>query len=642
MEKLDRDERLRFYLLGPPKITHHGKTLSIPRRQVRILLYLLASQNQPIPFQTLHYLFWSQQPETVCRRNLSHLFTHIRSALPQNDVLIQSSVSMGLEPDKIWSDVIEFVKLASKTCHLENLPDFTLAHQLYRGSFLDGKFMSKSPELDKYIEQKRFNLEHIYLKNLSNLISLNKNVKNYPDAIEYAQAFLLIDNYNEDILRELLILHNLMGNHGKFVQYYNRFSKQLEEDLGIKPSSKTRNLFQQISTSFSEPQITPDSADGRTDKPNLAASKYFATYVQSLENTLKSKKGSGGMAMIVGEIGMGKRDLISNYLSQYTFDQAIFRIACTPATRKIRYYPFRELAKKMISSENQGLHNPQLFSPHLSDIAAQLSKPVPIQSSVTDNHIEVVLERDFTLIRELFEELARLPVTIEIFVENIEWSDADSLEMFNYLSEKNFTQNIRFIFSFCCNKEGKIKIFEQQVELSKAHLGTVHMENLACEDVKNMLEEFFGSFNEAGRVAKQLFQLTGGNPFYISEILMWMRLNKYTGEQLASIRTFEIPNPITQKILVRFERLSIDEKKILQYAAVKDSPFRLDEITEQVKLTMPQTVETVDDLICRNLLGHDGDEYFIRYEIVHKTILSNMNSARRKIYENLLRKPIAG
>jgi len=296
----------------------------------------------------------------------------------------------------------------------------------------------------------------------------------------------------------------------------------------------------------------------------------------------------------------------------------------------------------MISSDNQGLHNPQLFSPPLIDIAAQLSKPVPIQSSVTDNHIEVFLERDFTLIRELFEELARPPVAIEIFVENIEWCDEDSLEMFIFLSEKLLSQNIRFIFSFCCKKEDKIKIFQQHVELSEAHLGTIHMENLSCEDIKNMLEEFFGSFNEAGKVAKQLFQLTGGNPFYISEILMWMRSNKYAVKQLASIKTFDIPNPITQKILARFERLSIEEKKILQYAAVKESPFRLGEITEQVKLTLPQTVEAVDDLICRNLLGHDGDDYFIRYQIVHKTILSNMNSARRKIYENLLRKSIAG
>jgi len=167
------------------------------------------------------------------------------------------------------------------------------------------------------------------------------------------------------------------------------------------------------------------------------------------------------------------------------------------------------------------------------------------------------------------------------------------------------------------------------------------MENIPKEDIENSLEEMFGKFDQSGWIAEQLFLLTGGNPYYISEILQWMKSNQISVKHLASIKKFEIPKTITQRIIARFERLSTNEKKILQFAAVKDVPFKLDEIPEQIRLSPSETLETINDLICRNLIGHEGETYFIKYQIVHKSILSNMNSAQKQIFENLLRKPIA-
>lgn len=635
------DRKLCFYLLGPPSVNFEDQNIHIPRRQVRTLLYLLASQTEPISYQTLHYLFWANQPEKICRRNLSHLFTHIRNVLPNKNMLIHTSTSARLDPDLTYSDVIEFIKLCNQPAKSENPSDYIQADKLYRGPYLEGKFFPQSKELDKFIDDKRMNLELMYQKNLSNLVTLYKNLKNYSKAIEYAETYLRLDNLNEDIICELLILHSLKGNNSKIFQTYDKFSSQLKEELGINPSPNTRKLFQQISASFSASNDEPSSEPRINDEFALLPTKYQRTRIQALERILSNRNGIGGVALIAGEIGMGKSDLITSYLLERTPDQEIFRITCTPSAQKIRFFPFRELSRKMNPSENQGSLNLHLFSTHLNEVASQLSKPVQIQSSITDNLIEIIYERDFSLIRDLFEELVKIPVLITIIVENIEWCDEDSLETFLFLSEKHKTQQIRFIFSFCCKKEDKLKIFEQQVELSASHLGTLHLENLPKEDIKGMLEDLFGKFDQSDWVADQLFLLTGGNPYFISEILQWMKTNRFMANYFASMQTFNIPRTITQRIIARFERLSTNEKNILQLAAVRESPFTLNEIPGILELSPSETLEAVNDLICRNLIGHEDEDYFIKYKIVHQSILSHMNAAQKQIYKNLQKKTIA-
>ena len=67
---------LRVYLLGSPRIEWAGQPLSIPRRQVRALLYRLVTRLQPISREHFCFLFWPDAPEATARRNLSLNFAY--------------------------------------------------------------------------------------------------------------------------------------------------------------------------------------------------------------------------------------------------------------------------------------------------------------------------------------------------------------------------------------------------------------------------------------------------------------------------------------------------------------------------------------------------------------------------------------
>ena len=78
---------LLLRVLGPIEISWLGRPLVIARRQARALLLRLATHLQPLARNDLLFLFWPDAREAVARRNLSHLLTHLRRALPQPDLL---------------------------------------------------------------------------------------------------------------------------------------------------------------------------------------------------------------------------------------------------------------------------------------------------------------------------------------------------------------------------------------------------------------------------------------------------------------------------------------------------------------------------------------------------------------------------
>ena len=66
---------LSIYLLGLPIVQQARTYLEIPRREVRALLYRLATRLEPVSREQLCFLFWSNMPESSAHRAMSHLLT---------------------------------------------------------------------------------------------------------------------------------------------------------------------------------------------------------------------------------------------------------------------------------------------------------------------------------------------------------------------------------------------------------------------------------------------------------------------------------------------------------------------------------------------------------------------------------------
>jgi DNA-binding SARP family transcriptional activator len=239
-------KRVEVHLLGPPSVYVDGTTLHIARRQTRALLFRLAAVVDPVPREHLCFLLWSNRAEQEARRNLSHLLTHLRSAVPVREMVIVNDDYVALDPDYCWSDVTVFLR-ARNGCDVE--PDLARLHEMvdiYRGPLLAGFSLPGSPEYESWLTLERQSLERIYLETLAMLIEVHIARGNYAEAIAYANNYLFVNSFDEEMHRRLIELYGICGDRGAALHQYQQCAETLRRELGIRPGQDTQEIYLRV------------------------------------------------------------------------------------------------------------------------------------------------------------------------------------------------------------------------------------------------------------------------------------------------------------------------------------------------------------------------------------------------------------
>jgi predicted ATPase/DNA-binding SARP family transcriptional activator len=259
----DRANRSLFVgLLGPPEVSWAGATLSIMRRQTRALLYRLAVHLSPVPRTQLGYLFWPDVPDTTARRNLTHLLTLLRRALPRPDLLLTDGETVAFDPQHVASDADTFVRLTS-TADAQARPS-ALAHalDLYRGPFLDGFALPDCPEFEAWLDLERSAWERRCDDALAGLVEAHTVARNYAAAITAARRALSRDELAEEMHRRLIALYAAVGDRAAALRQFEQCAVVLERELGVAPLHETRAVYEAVrdGTSLLPPVVPAPAA----------------------------------------------------------------------------------------------------------------------------------------------------------------------------------------------------------------------------------------------------------------------------------------------------------------------------------------------------------------------------------------------
>lgn len=236
---------LKVYLLGPSWIAWRGRRLPIQRRQARALLYCLAAKLQPVPREQICFGFWPDESDAKSHRNLSHLLSHLRAALPDSTLLRSVNDTLELDRGRVWCDAVAF-REGCLNPNADNWHNLEQAVQLYRGPFLSGMSLPDAPEFQLWASEQRSLHERILLDALKVLISAETTHLDYGRAIQYARMYLDIDEMAEDVHRNLMVLHVLNGDRPAALQQYQRCVTTLKRELDVDPLPETRALYRAI------------------------------------------------------------------------------------------------------------------------------------------------------------------------------------------------------------------------------------------------------------------------------------------------------------------------------------------------------------------------------------------------------------
>ncbi len=220
-----------------------------------IFKYLASKQSQGfVHKEVLMELLWPEEDARKTGKRLNVALSTLRKILePElrrgelSSYLIRQKDSYRLEITASGStDVENFlkeVKLAEK--NEKKGSEASICHFLDAESCYKGPFLEEDPYMDWCIEEReRLNEKYLYV--LLRIIRFYDDKKDFTKCIRYANKYLSIDKYTEEIYRDLMVFHFMTGNNSGVIKTFEKCKNNISKELSCPLSQDTFELYKRL------------------------------------------------------------------------------------------------------------------------------------------------------------------------------------------------------------------------------------------------------------------------------------------------------------------------------------------------------------------------------------------------------------
>ena len=218
---------------------------------------------------------------------------------------------------------------------------------------------------------------------------------------------------------------------------------------------------------------------------------------------------------------------------------------------------------------------------------------------------------------------ARQPLCL--ILENLQWADASSLELFHFVARQITGQRIALIATYN-DTEGDINAVLRTTEQSLVRLGAAtrcRLDPLSQSEVAEILHRVFGVDAASIRpFTALLYGWTRGNPFFVEETLKSLMEagalqqidGRWTGWEVESLK---LPATIRDAVSGRLDRLSQEAREIANLAAVIGTSVTFERLHAVSSMSESQLVTALDELAAQRILEERESAVGARYDFTH-------------------------
>jgi DNA-binding CsgD family transcriptional regulator len=319
----------------------------------------------------------------------------------------------------------------------------------------------------------------------------------------------------------------------------------------------------------------------------------------------KAQNSLGRLVLVSGEAGIGKTTLVEQFADDAAESASVISGACIDLAAPSPYAPWKEAFA----------HLPSL------DAARQLHAPA--DAGYVDQE---------TRVREIQRSLASAADDrpLVLILEDIHWADTESLSLLRSLARAVRTMPVMIIATYRDDELAPGNpLYDVLLPLVReAGAERIPLRRLGSPDIVNMISERYRlPDNDAGLLADELQRRTGGNPFYIVELLRSMEHSGVLRADDGCWRfdpslEIEIPMLVRQLIERRMQELSPQTRAMLQYAAILGFELRLDLLAALLETEESDLAVPVREALSASLLEQSprSDRLQFRHALVQEAL----------------------
>ena len=313
--------------------------------------------------------------------------------------------------------------------------------------------------------------------------------------------------------------------------------------------------------------------------------------------TLQSKldgaiNGRGQIIGITAEAGMGKSRLLAEVVnSSIARGLAIFRGECKSYGASTAYLPWESIWQEFFALDN--FHSTaiqiQVLSEWFEETEPNLLPRLPLLGTllnlpIPDSDLTQAFDAKLrkASLESLLIELVRLRSRTEpmVFVlEDTHWIDPLSQDLLQTLSQSIARQPAAILLAYRPAEEGA----QPQQLRTLAHFTEVELSDLPPEIAKEWislkLSQLYGAGSKSSATfVERLIERAEGNPFYIEEVLNYLKDHEILPEDDKALQELELPASLHSLVLTRIDQLRERPRTTLKVASVVGRSFKAAEL----------------------------------------------------------------
>jgi len=319
----------------------------------------------------------------------------------------------------------------------------------------------------------------------------------------------------------------------------------------------------------------------------------------------RAEAGQGQAVAVIGEPGVGKSRFFYEFIdSPSTRGCTILEGSGVSYGKLTPYLPLRELLRTVFQIEDRDdareVHAKVVGK--VTELDQSLRGAVPALMAILDEPVDDPTWREldpaqrrqrmFDGVKRLFIRLSQARPLI-VMIENLHWIDAETQAFLDNLVESLPTARILLLVNYRPEYQHRWG--------SKTYYVQLRLDPLPAESADELLRIVLGDDPELGPLKKLLIERTEGNPFFLEECIRTLVETKVLVGQRGACRlgralsTIQVPVTVQAILAARIDRLSPDDKRVLQCAAV---------IGRDMSFSLLQAVAQVPEAELRQCLAH--------------------------------------